>query len=64
MSDTRSAPQLLWRVVYNINKGYAVFKRIEKLSGNGEYFTIAKGTDYGLSVYDHIVLDAPWLMRA
>lgn len=44
--------------VYNINKGYAVFKRIEKLSGNGEYFTIAKGTDYGLSVYDHIVLDA------
>ena len=44
--------------VYNINKGYAVFKKIEKLSGNGEYFTIAKGTDYGLSVYDHIVLDA------
>lgn len=35
-----------------------MFKRIEKLSGNGEYFTIAKGTDYGLSVYDHIVLDA------
>lgn len=44
--------------VYNINKGYAVFKRIEELSGNGEYLTIAKGTDYGLSVYDHIVLDA------
>lgn len=44
--------------VYNINKGYAVFKRIEKLSGNGEYFTVAKGTEYGLSVYDHIVLDA------
>lgn len=44
--------------VYNINKGYSVFKRIEILSSNEEYYTIQKGTDYGLSVYDHIVLDA------
>ncbi|MGN0158021.1 MAG: HlyD family efflux transporter periplasmic adaptor subunit [Brotaphodocola sp.] len=44
--------------VYNINKGYAVFKQIEILNSNNEYYTIRKGTSYGLSVYDHIVLDA------
>lgn len=44
--------------VYNINKGYAVFKQIEILNSNEEYYTIRKGTDYGLSVYDHIVLNA------
>lgn len=44
--------------VYNINKGYAVFKQIEILKSNDEYYTIKKGTSYGLSVYDHIVLDA------
>lgn len=44
--------------VYNINKGYAVFKQIEILKSNEEYYTIRTGTSYGLSVYDHIVLDA------
>lgn len=44
--------------VYNINKGYAVFKQIEILKSNDEYYTIRKGMNYGLSVYDHIVLDA------
>lgn len=44
--------------VYNINKGYAVFKQIEILKSNDEYYTIRKGTSYGLSVYDHIVLNA------
>lgn len=44
--------------VYNINKGYTVFKKIEVLNSNDEYYTIAKGTEYGLSVYDHIVLNA------
>lgn len=44
--------------VYNINKGYAVFKQIDILSSNEEYCTIRKGMDYGLSVYDHIVLNA------
>lgn len=43
---------------YNINKGYAVFKLIKEVAGNGEYYIIEKGTSYGLSVYDHIVLDA------
>ena len=44
--------------VYNINKGYAVFKQIEILNSNEEYCTIKKGMSYGLSVYDHIVLNA------
>ena len=44
--------------VYNINKGYTVFKRIERLETSNGYCIIAKNTSYGLSVYDHIVLDA------
>ena len=44
--------------VYNINKGYAVFKRIETLEEANDYCIVKKGTSYGLSVYDHIVLDA------
>ncbi len=44
--------------VYNINKGYAVFKQIDIINSNEEYYTVRKGQDYGLSVYDHIVLNA------
>lgn len=44
--------------VYNINKGYAVFKQIDVLVSNDEYYTVKKNMTYGLSVYDHIVLDA------
>lgn len=44
--------------VYNINKGYAVFKQIEVLASNDEYHIVKKNMPYGLSVYDHIVLDA------
>ncbi len=43
--------------VYNINKGYAVFRVIDILSQNEEYSIVARGTDYGLSQYDHIALD-------
>lgn len=49
--------------VYNINKGYTVFKQIEVLSQNDEFYTVNKGTKYGLSVYDHIVLDASLIER-
>ena len=44
--------------VYNINKGFAVFKQIDIIKSNDEYHTVRKGTKYGLSVYDHIVLNA------
>ncbi|MSS64385.1 HlyD family efflux transporter periplasmic adaptor subunit [Velocimicrobium porci] len=44
--------------VYNVNKGYAVFRVIEKIYENKEYVIVSKDTPYGLSNYDHIVLDA------
>ena len=42
--------------VYNVNKGYAVFKQIEVLYQNDDYSIIKTGTNYGISMYDHIVL--------
>lgn len=42
--------------VYNINKGYADFKQITILAQNDEYAIVKSNTEYGLSVYDHIVL--------
>lgn len=44
--------------VYNVNKGYAVFRVIEKLYENKEYIIVSEETPYGLSSYDRIVLDA------
>ena len=42
--------------VYNVNKGYAVFRRIEVIEEGQEYTIIKEGTSYGLSVYDQIAL--------
>lgn len=44
--------------VYNINKGYADFKQISILYQNEEYAIVKPNTEYGLRVYDYIVLDA------
>ncbi len=44
--------------VYNVNKGYAVFRRIERVSESSEYVIVKKGTSQGLSKYDHIALNA------
>jgi len=43
--------------VYNINKGYAVFKQIEIMLQNEEYSIVKTGTSYGIALYDHIALD-------
>lgn len=43
--------------IYSINKGYAVFKQIDIIYQNNEYSIIRSGTDYGISLYDHIALD-------
>lgn len=43
--------------VYSINKGYAVFKLVEILYKNEDYCIIDTNTSYGVSNYDHIVLD-------
>lgn len=44
--------------VYNINKGYAIFKQINILYENEEYVIVETKTSYGISLYDHIALDA------
>ena len=44
--------------VYNINKGYADFKEINILYENDEYAIVKSGTEYGLRVFDYIVLNA------
>ena len=44
--------------VYNINKGYAVFKQINIIYENEEYAIIETKTSYGIALYDHIALDA------
>ena len=41
--------------VYNINKGYAVFKKVSILCENDEYYIVQEGESYGLYNYDHIV---------
>ena len=42
--------------VYNVNKGYAVFKKIDILCESDEYYIIEEGNSYGLANYDHIAL--------
>lgn len=42
--------------VFNINKGYADFKTITILNKNEEYSIVKSNSEYGLAVYDHIVL--------
>lgn len=44
--------------VFNVNMGFAVFKRIEVIYQNEAYCIVKKDTSYGLSLYDHIALDA------
>lgn len=44
--------------VYNINKGYAVFKQINIIYENESYAIVETKTAYGVSLYDHIALDA------
>ena len=43
--------------VYNVNRGYTVFKIINILDENEDYYIVAEGEDYGLTVYDQILLD-------
>lgn len=43
--------------VYNINKGYAVFRQVTILCESDEYYIVQEGDSYGLYNYDHIVQD-------
>lgn len=44
--------------VYCVNTGYTAFELVEILDENNEYYVVKKGIAHGISVYDHIVLDA------
>ncbi|MBQ8814311.1 MAG: hypothetical protein IJZ85_07445 [Lachnospiraceae bacterium] len=44
-------------VVYNLNKGYAVFKMVEILAENEEYAIVSNNTAYGLNLHDRIAID-------
>lgn len=43
--------------VYNVNNGYCVFRRVEKLLESSDYYLVKPSTSYGLKVYDHIVIE-------
>ena len=44
--------------VYNVNKGYCIFKNIEIIDEANEFTIISTTTGRGTSLYDHIVLNA------
>ena len=43
--------------VYCVNTGYTTFRKVEIIEQNKEYCIVKKGTLYGITVYDHIILD-------
>ena len=43
--------------VYNMNKGYAVFRLVDVLYKSKDYSVLSTDTDYGISLYDHIALE-------
>ncbi|MDO5293082.1 MAG: HlyD family efflux transporter periplasmic adaptor subunit [bacterium] len=43
--------------VYNVNKGYPVFKVVDVLTENSDYYIIDMKTTNGLNNYDHIILN-------
>lgn len=43
--------------VYNVNKGYTIFRKIEIIDSSTEYYIVKQGVTYGVSLYDHIILD-------
>ncbi|MGI6018493.1 MAG: HlyD family efflux transporter periplasmic adaptor subunit [Marvinbryantia sp.] len=44
--------------VYNINKGYPIFREISIIDENEEYCIVQSNDPYGLAQYDQIALDA------
>ena len=44
--------------VYNMNKGYAIFKNIDIIDRTNEYAIVKMQTINGISLYDHICLNA------
>ncbi|MCR5823278.1 MAG: hypothetical protein K6G60_02495 [Lachnospiraceae bacterium] len=43
---------------YNINNGYAVFRRIERMDSDKDYVLVKRNSAAGLNAFDHIALNA------
>ncbi len=43
--------------VYNMNKGYAVFRLVDILYQNKDYSILSSNTNLGIDLYDHIALE-------
>lgn len=54
--DLRLSEKDTLKGVYNVNKGFAVFRRIEIIEEGQEYTVVKDGTSYGISAYDQIAL--------
>ncbi len=44
--------------IYCVNTGYTVFKLVEIIDGNNEYYIVKQSLSHGVSIYDRIILDA------
>ena len=44
--------------VYSLNKGYALFRKVNIIDKNEDYCIVEKGTSYGIAQFDYIVLDS------
>ena len=51
--------------VYNANKGYSIFRRVEILAEtkDKEYYIVSPSTKYGIEPYDHIVLNSEFVVE-
>ncbi len=47
--------------VYNVNRGYAIFRRIEIISEDEDYCIVREGANLSIGKYDHILLNASLL---
>lgn len=43
---------------YCVNKGYCQFRQVSIVDRSSEYYIVERGTAYGLSIYDYIILNA------
>lgn len=47
-----------WTGVYSVNRGSASFRPIEILASDSDFSIISESTNYGIALYDRIVLDS------
>ncbi len=48
----------VFKGVYNVNSGYTEFRAINIINESNDYYIVDSQDNYGVQIYDHIVLDA------